>query len=288
MAHIDENAPAKINLTLTVRGRQPDGYHGLESLVAFADIGDRLLVEKADTTAFALKGPFGAALAETPDSDNLVVRAQAALEQETGRKLPATFMLHKNLPVASGLGGGSADAAACLRGLAEAYGLEMSTSDMHRLALGLGADVPVCLASQTVWMSGIGDTLTPLPAALPSVDIVLVNPLVGLATAEVFASAGFGSVLRDAQNPPARFEDLAALCSFLTAQGNDLQTAAQALQPVIADCLAALAGPQTLYAAMSGSGASCFALTAPGDGAGVAAAYGKKRPQDWVRAGVLT
>ena len=287
MAHFDQKAPAKVNLTLTVRGRRPDGYHALESLVAFADIADRLLLEKTDTTAFALEGPFADALAETPCSDNLVLQAHAALEQKTGRKLPTKFVLHKNLPVASGLGGGSADAAACLRGLTAAYGLGISPPDMHLLAMELGADVPVCLASQAVWMSGIGDVLTPLPAALPSADIVLVNPLVGLSTADVFASAGFATVLRDAQNPPARFADLAALCAFLAAQGNDLQPAAQTLQPVIADCLAALAGPQTLYAAMSGSGASCFALTAPGGGASLATEYGDKRPQDWVRAGSL-
>lgn len=288
---MDRLAAAKINLSLTVRGRQPDGYHQLESLVAFADIGDRLQLTRATQTQLTMRGPFADTLAAASSGGspmpNLVLQAHAALQQASGQNLPTAMTLEKNLPVAAGLGGGSADAAACLRGLATLYELDMAPADLHRLAAGLGADVPVCLHGQAVWMRGIGDDLQPLASALPAADIVLVNPRLGLATGEVFAAAGFSQELRAPQSLPDGFDGLPALCDFLRAQGNDLQDAAIALQPEIAACLSALNNTNCLYAAMSGSGASCFALAQPGEGPDIAAAYAVQRPDDWVQSGAL-
>ncbi len=277
-------AAAKINLTLKVLGRRADGYHGLESLVAFADIGDQIFVKKADETALSIVGPFAAALNSPEEiSDNLVLRALALLEVAAERALPSDIVLQKNLPVASGIGGGSADAAAALRGLAALHELDI---DLMPLAAELGADVPVCLSTQAAWMSGIGHDIAPLPA-LPDADIVLVNPRLAVATASVFSALDASEKLRASAPAPQAFADVSAWLAFLKRAGNDLQAAAISLAPEIADCLAGLEKAGAPMHAMSGSGATCFALCPPGQGKALAARYRTLRDKDWVMAGRL-
>lgn len=272
-------APAKVNLSLRVLGRLENGYHALQSLVAFADTGDQLRLAKAETTSYA---------STMQGDDNLVFRAHQALEKALGAPLHVAIELQKNLPIAAGLGGGSSDAAACLRGLMGLFDIDPSQIDVAALALSLGADVPVCLGARPAFMGGLGEQVTPL-TALPEADIVLVNPRQPLSTAQVFAALNASTEMRPAAPVPQGFAQLDDLISFLQAEGNDLQSAAIGLLPAIADCLSALkqaAGGQG-YVAMSGSGASCFCLCAPASGAQIAAAYRAQRPDDWVEAGRL-
>lgn len=282
-------APAKVNLSLRVRGRLDNGYHLLESLVAFADIGDQLDVQKSDKTSFS---------SLMTDPDNLVQRAHATLEAALGRSLNVTMTLEKNLPIAAGLGGGSSDAAACLRALIDLFGPVPDALDVAALALELGADVPVCLHPTASWMAGMGEQVTRL-SAFPAADIVLVNPRQALSTAHVFEALQASSDIAPAQPPPRGFDSFDALIGFLQAAGNDLTAPACAHLPVIRSCLETLADAQAdaqadaltqaapHYIAMSGSGASCFCLCAPGTGARVAAAYRQRRNDDWVMAGRL-
>jgi 4-diphosphocytidyl-2-C-methyl-D-erythritol kinase len=244
-----EQACAKVNLYLHVLGRRPDGYHTLDSLVVFAGAADLLHGTAADTMSLTFGGPFGAVLAA--EADNLVLRAARAMGHVAGARLT----LEKHLPVASGIGGGSADAAAALRLLPRLWGCAPASPS---LALSLGADVPVCLASLPCRMAGIGEVLAPAPA-LPPFGIALVNPGVAVATAAVFrARAGAFS------NPaalPDRWDSAAAMAADLAALRNDLEPPAIAVCPAIADVLAALrATPGCLLARMSGSGATCYGL----------------------------
>lgn len=245
-------APAKVNLYLHLCGRRPDGYHLLDSLVVFPAIGDRLSAEPADTLSLAVSGPFAEGL--TVGADNLVMRAATVLARHHGIAAGAAMRLTKNLPVASGIGGGSSDAAAALHLLSRLWGVAAP----ERLALSLGADVPVCCASpRPMRMRGIGEQLSPGPR-LPAFWLVLVNPLVPTPTGAVFAG------VRDRNPPPAPrapeggFACFDAFASWLSLQRNDLQGAAALLCPVIGELLKALA--QAPLARMSGSGATCFAL----------------------------
>ena len=272
------SAPAKINLSLKVLGRRDDGYHLLDSLVAFADIGDTLFLHKADSTSFEISGPFGAAL----NGENLVMQAHGALQAHMGAALPCRIELQKNLPIAAGLGGGSADAAATLRGLVHLF--DGDEKAVLPLAQSLGADVPVCLETAPAMMRGIGHDIERL-AALPPMDIVLVNPRQTLATADVFAALSLAAQ-SEASAPPC-FDTAATLLDFVKQQGNDLQEAACRLVPDIAACLAALKESGFAYSAMSGSGASCFGLCAPGRGRAMAARYRTLREKDWLVAGRL-
>ncbi len=276
-------APAKINLSLHVRGRRPDGFHALESLVAFVDIGDRLHFEKAETTQLTLRGPFGPGL---DGADNLVKQAHAKLAAFTGQALDCHIMLEKNLPVASGIGGGSADAAAALRGLSALFSLDMDADPIAALAAELGADVSVCLSHGPAWMCGIGHDVTRL-GALPAADIVLVNPRQSVSTPAVFKALAAREELSEPQAMPTGFDTLDGLVGFLAAQGNALTKPALSLVPAIADCLAALKTSGCAFAAMSGSGATCFGLTAPGQGDELAENYKRLRSDDWVQAGAL-
>src|SRR5262245_45855817 len=178
----EEAALAKVNLFLHVTGRRADGYHLLDSLVVFADIGDVLRYQSSDALSLRVTGPFAPALAEEPD--NLVLRGARALAEEAGVQPRGIITLEKRLPVASGLGGGSADAAAALRLLRRAWSVDVADATLHRIAAGLGADVPVCVDSQAARMHGIGEQLTAAPA-LPAAGLVLVNPGVPVATAAV-------------------------------------------------------------------------------------------------------
>lgn len=262
-----ETAPAKLNLTLHVTGRRADGYHMLDSLVVFLDIGDVVTLTPGPL-ALHLTGPFAAGLADQPD--NLCLRAARLAGRE------ARITLEKNLPVASGIGGGSADAAAVLRALdARPHGTET-----------LGADVPVCLCGRPTRMRGLGEILDPLPP-LPELHVLLVNPGQGLSTPQVFKA------LENRDNPPMpdplpAWPDAAALIAFLRDCRNDLEPPAIRLMPAISTCLAAMRDQGAQLARMSGSGATCFGLfpdraQAHSARAAIAAAY----PAWWVAASGL-
>ena len=269
-----EFAAAKINVTLHVTGRRADGYHRLDSLVCFADVGDVVSARPAPDLSLAITGPEGAGLLAEPD--NLVLRAARAMGQG------AALVLDKRLPLASGIGGGSADAAATLRLLARLTGAPLPDA---AAVLRLGADVPVCLAGRVCRMQGVGEVLAPAPP-LPPVWAVLANPRVAVPTPQVFAA------LRSRDNPPMpdrlpAWPDAAALAGWLASQRNDLEPAAVTLAPAIGDTLAALAAlPGALLARMSGSGATCFALFASAQAAR-SAACALARPDWWVAAARL-
>jgi len=275
---IVEFAPAKLNLSLRVVGRRADGHHLLDSLVAFADIGDTVAVAPGDATALSVDGPFAAALGDT--LDNLALRAAQAFGAAGG----AAIRLTKNLPVASGIGGGSADAAATLRALGRLHGRLPEPARLARIARDLGADVPVCLAGMPAWMSGTGEILEPA-GPLPEAGVLLANPGIAVATRQVFAARG------GPFSTPARFAipgDAAGLARALTGTSNDLAEPATALAPAIGEVLAALESlPGALIARMSGSGATCFALFA--DRAGAKTAETALRtgapPGWWIAAG---
>jgi 4-diphosphocytidyl-2-C-methyl-D-erythritol kinase len=275
-------APAKVNLALHVLGRRADGYHLLDSLVVFARVGDTLAAEAADRLTLRLTGRFGATLAA--EADNLVLRAARLLAEAGGVRAGAALTLQKELPVASGIGGGSADAAAALRLLSRLWRLHLPHGDMMALALRLGADVPVCLAGRPARMTGVGEGLAPLPA-LPPCGLVLVNPGVAVATRDVFAARppAFSPPL----DLPEQWPDAAALAATLARCGNDLEAPAIGLAPVIAEVLAVLrSSGGCLVARMSGSGATCFGLFASPAETLVAAAR-LARPGWWTWGGLL-
>ncbi len=270
-----EFAPAKVNLYLHVTGRRADGYHLLDSLVVFPPVGDWLRATPAATLSLTVGGTFGAALAG--EADNLVLRAARALGGTAG----VAIELEKCLPVASGIGGGSADAAAALRLLCRLWGRPPPAMPV---ALALGADVPVCLASRPARMAGVGEMLGAAPR-LPPAGMVLVNPGVSLATAEVFR-VRTGEFSAPAELPPV-WPDAAAMAGGLARLRNDLEPPAIALRPVIGTLLAAVAAmPGCLLARMSGSGATCFGLFADA-AAAEAAARALARPGWWCWGGAL-
>ncbi|HEY1412002.1 MAG TPA: 4-(cytidine 5'-diphospho)-2-C-methyl-D-erythritol kinase [Rhodopila sp.] len=281
MASLSEFAPAKINLHLHVVGRRHDGYHLLDSLVVFADIGDRLSVSPAEDLSLTVTGPFAAGLAAEPD--NLVLRAARALADLSGLRLTGRLVLEKALPVASGIGGGSADAAATLRLLCRFWDITPPAEEMQRLAAGLGADVPVCLSGRPAVMSGIGEILTSAPA-LPGAGLVLVNPGVAVSTPSVFRARTGG--FSDAAGFPFRgWPNAAALADDLRNTNNDLEAPARSLAPAIGDALTALSDNLgCLLARMSGSGATCFGLFDSADAARQAA-DAIARPGWWVWGG---
>jgi 4-diphosphocytidyl-2-C-methyl-D-erythritol kinase len=280
-----QTAPAKLNLYLHVVGRRPDGYHLLDSLVAFADISDQVTVAPADALSLAIEGPFAAALAG-PREENLVWRAALALAGHLGRAPGAAITLTKNLPVASGIGGGSSDAAAALRALAALWEARLEPGALDGIGAALGADVPVCLAARTAWLGGIGERVEPAPA-LPPLALVLANPGVALPTAPVFKrrTGPFSAPARFAETP----RSVVRLVELLATRRNDLTPPAVALVPAIADVLDALATANgALIARMSGSGATCFALFADRDHAAAAAdRLRAAHPRWWVAAGGL-
>lgn len=277
-APLIESARAKINLTLRVLGRRADGYHDLESLVVFADLADTLTLEPGAVTSLDVTGPYAAASGRI--DDNLVLKAQRALADSIGGVGGGRFLLDKRLPVAAGIGGGSADAAAALRLLARANGISFDDARLMLAGLRVGADVPACMASRACIMTGVGERLSP-PLALPPLDAVLVNPGVPLATRDVFA-AYKGTPRAHALAPQAVPRDLGALIEFLKGHGNDLTDAAIACAPVVAEVLAALRHqPGALLVRMSGSGSTCFALFATASEAAAAASRLAAAHRDW-------
>ncbi|WP_428376617.1 4-(cytidine 5'-diphospho)-2-C-methyl-D-erythritol kinase [Lichenicoccus sp.] len=280
---LEEIACAKVNLYLHVTGRRPDGYHLLDSLAVFPLACDRLTVQAADTLELALEGPFAEVLQPSATGDdNLVLRAARALALAAGREMPgARLILHKHLPVASGIGGGSADAAAALRLLRRFWALhDISDQCLHTIATGLGADVPVCLAQRTARMQGAGEQLAPGPV-LPAVGMMLVNCGEAVSTPAVFRARSPG--LRPPAALPLEWPDAATLADGLRELSNDLEGAARTLCPAIDAVLQALqALPGCLLARMSGSGATCFALFAD-PAAARCAEVAARLPQRWWR-----
>ncbi len=265
MPDIVEFAPAKINLALHVIGQRADGYHLIDSIVAFAQAGDRLIVSAASTDTFSIEGPFAGALAA--ESDNLVLRARDAMRATVSTTDPVSILLEKNLPVAAGIGGGSADAAACLRALRRLWSLPLSDRELSAIAIGLGADVPMCLRSRPLVAMGIGDIIEPV-SAMPAMPAVLVNPNLALSTPEVFRHLAH----KNNTGIPRPAADTAdGWITALQTLRNDLQAPAEALQPAISDCCSILSDSGALLARMSGSGATCFGLYADGQKAAEAA-----------------
>ncbi|HQT39295.1 MAG TPA: 4-(cytidine 5'-diphospho)-2-C-methyl-D-erythritol kinase [Acidocella sp.] len=268
-------APAKVNLHLHVTGKRADGYHLLDSLAVFPNAGDVIYVEPANTLSLTITGPFGKTLSTEPD--NLVLRAARALNP-TGT---GALTLEKNLPVASGIGGGSADAAAALRVLSRHWGLNVP---LHAIAAALGADVPVCLARNSARMSGIGEILAPAPK-LPNFGIILVNPGVHVATPAVFRARS--AAFTPAATFPAAWTTAESLAEALRHARNDLEPPAISLAPVIGDVLAHLKSlPGCLLARMSGSGATCFGIFPTPTAASTAATH-IHQPNWWHWAGGL-
>jgi 4-diphosphocytidyl-2-C-methyl-D-erythritol kinase len=251
LAHVDigtpcETAYAKINLALHVRGRRSDGYHTLETLFAFAEDGDELTVVPSHSLNLTIDGRFGAGLSN--DGNNLVLKAARALQAAFKVQAGAALHLDKRLPIAAGIGGGSADAAAAIRLLVRHWGIETSPAQLHAIAAPLGADVPACLLSQTCFGTGVGDALEPAPdPAVAGAPILLVNPLAACPTGPVFA-AWDG-------------HDRGPLERATWREGrNDLEQPAVKLVPEISETLAVMKGTDANLVRMSGSGATCFAL----------------------------
>lgn len=278
---MDDFAPAKVNLYLQVVGRRPDGYHLLDSLVVFAGVGDTIRVRPSDRLSLAIEGPTAAALSGM--GDNVVLKAAERLAEAAGIPAHADIVLEKRLPVAAGIGGGSADGAATLRALCRLWNLSPDAGVLSSIALSLGADVPVCLGGRPTQMGGIGEILAPA-VPLPSAWLVLVNPRVGLSTPAVFkARSGNFSPVAPLDEAPATASDLARM---LRDRRNDLMAPAISLAPVVAEMLSAIdATPGCLLARMSGSGATCFGLFADEASAGAAArALTQDHPGWWIAA----
>ena len=293
MPALTEQARAKVNLTLRVVGRRVDGYHDLESVVAFADCADTLTLDVGDDLSLTTTGPGAADCGDS--ADNLVLTATRLLAERVDDLRTGHFTLDKHLPVAAGIGGGSADAAAALRLLARANVIGPDDPRLVEVARLTGADVPVCLDSRACVMTGVGDTL--LPLMLPEMPCVMVNPRVAVATRDVFNElglkagrlrVGIADVLKGITWPPADASREDWLRS-LDKGTNDLEAPALAIEPVIADVLTALRATDGVrLARMSGSGATCFALFADAVAARTAAAtIAGTQPGWWVHAGTL-
>ena len=282
-------APAKVNLTLHILGRRDDGFHELDSVVAFAGCGDWLSFEPGAPLGLEVDGP--AAAAAGPVGDNLILRAARALQERAPGVRLGRFRLRKTLPVAAGLGGGSSDAAAALRALADENGLALDDPRLIAAARATGSDVPVCLDPRARMMRGLGETLGP-PLRLPPLFAVLVNPGAAVATPAVFARLGLArgapSGLGPSPTPPIG-ADRSTVIGVLKEGRNDMQAGAGALAPSIPEVLAALSGVAgALLARMSGSGATCFALFADCRAAARAAhALKRDRPGWWVKPTLL-
>jgi len=254
---ITQAAAAKINLFLHVGAKRADGFHPLQSLAVFTQLGDVLAMEAAPELSMVINGPFADGL--EGEADNLVLRSARALGQHG-----ASLHLTKNLPVASGIGGGSADAAAALRGLRRLWNLDMDDAALQSIAASLGSDIPACLLSTPCFMEGRGEILRS-SESMPRVPLLLVNPGVAVPTRDVFAALAERSGV-NMTLPRGRFGDTADLLRFLETTRNDLEAPARILQPVIGEVLEAIAAlPGALLARMSGSGATCFGIFADDD-----------------------
>jgi 4-diphosphocytidyl-2-C-methyl-D-erythritol kinase len=294
MLALTEDGRAKVNLTLRVVGRRVDGYHDLESVVAFADCADRLSLADGPELRLTTTGPLAEACGETVD--NLVFKAAQLLGDRVADLRLGEFTLDKVLPVAAGIGGGSADAAAALRLLARANGLAIDDGRLLEVAQLTGADVPVCLASCACVMTGVGETL--LPLTLPKMPCVLVNPRIPVATKDVFRALGLrnGELLVGASDVirapawPEAGSSVEDWVEMLAASSNDLEAPAMRIQPVIGDVISALSATNGAWLVrMSGSGATCFAIFEnTADAQRAAQKIQLNHPQWWVHAGLLS
>jgi 4-diphosphocytidyl-2-C-methyl-D-erythritol kinase len=273
-----EFAPAKINLALHVTGRRADGYHLIESLAVFTRFGDRISIEPTERDEFSVSGPYAPAV--PTDETNLILKARDALRAASpaGRTPPVSIRLEKNLPIASGIGGGSSDAAATLRGLAKFWDLDADDMALTGIGAALGADLPMCIAGRPLVARGTGDELSPV-AGFPALGLVLVNPGAGVSTPAVF------SALQRRENgslPPLPSRvDFHTLRNWLEATRNDLEDAASSIEPSIGAAKAALMKADAGFARMSGSGATCFGLFETGNVAKRAAAAIRSRHPSW-------
>jgi len=289
-----EEGRAKVNLTLRVVGRRVDGYHELESVVAFADCADQLSLTPGPELHLRTIGPLAEACGEA--SDNLVFKAAQLLAERVPDLKLGEFVLNKVLPVAAGIGGGSADAAAALRLLARLNDLPFDDSRLREVALLTGADVPVCLESCACDMTGVGENL--LPLSLPEMPCVMINPRVPVATKDVFAALGLqkGELLVGASDVikapgwPDDGDSIGDWVEALAAGTNDLEAPAQRIQPLIGEVLTALRDADgSLLARMSGSGATCFAIFEQASKAQTAAKQIEPaHPEWWIHAGTLS
>ncbi len=275
-------APAKINLFLHVGAPGGDGYHPLCSLMAFADVGDRVVLHEADSLSVRVHGPFGGMLAG--EGDNLVLRAaRALLARARGPQPLVGLSLEKLLPVAAGLGGGSSDAGAALRLMRTALGVQVDDVELEAIAASLGADGAACLWGRPVLAQGRGELLTPAPQ-MPTIEAVLVNPRVEVSTPAVYRAFDALGEFGDVAPPPmpAAFESVEELAAWLGMMRNDLQVPAVGLAPEVGDVLATLSEErETLIARMSGSGATCFAICASDIEADALAARVDALRPDW-------
>lgn len=283
-----ETAQAKINLCLHVTGKRADGFHELESLTVFAASGDELVAQPSTGLEMRICGPHAGGL--STDDDNLVMRAAKALADHSGHAANARLRLTKNLPLASGIGGGSADAAATLRALCLLWRLDLPPGKLHDIAQLLGADVPACVISRPLIMRGIGEQIEVLDD-FPALDMVLVNPGHGVSTPEMFRALNWNSAMKGAHLPPLpQLQGLApeparaALMGWLGQTGNDLQGPASRLIPQINPVLDALkSAPHCQLARMSGSGATCFGIYSQGrDAEQAARQLSEQYPQWWI------
>lgn len=262
---IKEFAPAKINLSLHITGKRADGYHTLNSIIAFADIGDEIILEPAKEFSFEVEGPK-----ELENDNNLVVKAVHLMAEKYNRKPDFKITLMKNLPIASGIGGGSADAAATLRAIKKHWNVN---DDLTDIAIKLGADVPVCLMNKSHYVTGIGEKLEPV--TIPPMHILLVNPGKACSTAEVFSK--FPATYKPEQPAPKNID--------LKKLENDLTAAACEIVPEIKDILKTL-NDHSPIARLSGSGATCFALFENAADA-EKAAQKIQNPNWWIKTGKL-
>ena len=295
MPALSDEGRAKVNLTLRVNGRRGDGYHDLESVVAFADCADRLTLTPGPELSLNMSGPLAEACGET--SDNLVLKAARLLAARVPGMKAGSFLLDKVLPVAAGIGGGSADAAAALRLLAQLNGLAPDDPRILEVAKLTGADVPVCVASRACVMTGVGETL--LPLALPTMPCVMVNPCVPVATRDVFGALGLrnGELLVGATDVflqdgswPEQGASLEDWVETLAASSNDLEAPAMRIEPVIGEVISALSATNGAWLSrMSGSGATCFAIYEnTADAQRAADRIRSAHPGWWVHAGTLS
>ena len=295
MSGLVEEGRAKVNLTLRVVGRRTDGYHDLESVVAFADCADKLTLTPGPELTLKTVGPLAMACGEL--SDNLVLKAAGLLGEVVPELKTGAFVLDKILPVAAGIGGGSADAAAALRLLARLNDLSLDDERLQEVALEVGADVPVCLASRACDMTGVGEKLLPLtPPRMPS---VLVNPCVPVATRDVFEALGLRhgelligatDVVMEMPSWPEEGSSIDDWVAVLTEGANDLEAPAIRIEPLIGEVLSALSGTEGVrLSRMSGSGGTCFAIfTDATQAKNAARKIQRERPEWWVHAGTLS
>lgn len=279
----EEFARAKVNLSLRILGRRGDGFHELQSLVVFPEVGDRLSATPAADFSLKIEGPFGATL--EADEGNLVLKAARLLANETGRADGAHFILRKNLPVASGIGGGSADAAAALRALTHLWGVRLEETLFGSLAASVGADVPVCLGSRPAFMWGRGERVARI-SRLPQFSLLLVNPGVPVSTRSVFGALNAPSLNEMPTMERPAFPALDTMLDWLRENGNDLEAPARSLVPAIGDAIAAIeATAGCRLARMSGSGATCFGIYADeGEARAAAQRVAAAHPEWWVAA----